>query len=351
MGNYLQPAGGIGPRQPQSPTDALATFLGMAPDDPGLLATPHGTSAQYTPGSYTDEHGQVPTSMGELSTPFEQEQTARANSANAVDHKRMSDLQALSDTLLPDAQTVKNLDSGRKMQEAAVVPTIQGKTAMDIENMKAQSAENVARIKDGPTGSDPNYLADQVQRSPAMLTRLPPKDKEAVLQVLGSRGADLEDLTNQAKARAETATTILPQLDELMPMAKQLQDAGWFAPGFGSVRRTLAEHGMGMLTGDSHMADLMGKFQSKVGLVTSALQNAHAGARGAAQEQLRKVFESFMNAQGDLPTFSGGLSSVRSMLAAYAGADAPVHNGVRQDFGTSNDFSSPPTAAELAGGR
>jgi len=172
---------------------------------------------------------------------------------------------------------------------------------------------------------------------------------------LASRGADLEDLTNQAKARAEAATTMLEPnpasgqstFDEIRGMGSQLEQKGWFAPGTSLIRQTLASNGLGILTGDSQTAELFGKFQARLGLAISQLQNIHAGARGAASRDLRSAFEAMINAKGDPSTFRGQLDSAETLIRGYAAENAPVRGGVRVAPGGSigstpgNEYSNP----------
>jgi hypothetical protein len=179
------------------------------------------------------------------------------------------------------------------------------------------------------SGSHDNisYIADQVQHDPSMLAKMG-LDKGmhvAVMHELANRGADLDTLTNQAKARAQAATVALPKLDELEQQAQDLDKGGWFNPVTGHIRQFLANHGVG--------GEDFGKFQTNLGLIISNLQNIHAGARGAAAKDLAAKFEKMMSGStGDLPTFRGQLQAARELLAGYANENAPVRGGVRQTF-------------------
>jgi hypothetical protein len=357
------------PLGPQDPMEALATLLGVSAKPsaaavdaagPQVRGTPNepdpseGTSTSYDFGRGTQPGSFAGMSLGTTETPYEEKMTAYSKAIDAAEEARRIRTSALSDFFLPQAEQQRAEDIAGKVQVAQAPAAMTGEYNLASERMKAQALRDVASIKAGGSAMAPediSYWADQVQRTPAMLTRVPAANKGDVMHELANRGADLDDITNQAKARAEASATMLEPnpstglstFDELRQMGAQLEQKGWFNPMTSPLRKWAAGHGIGLVAGDTDTAKLFGQFESRLGLAISQLQNIHAGARGAASRDLRAAFEAMINAKGDPSTFNGQLNSAEELIRGYAAENAPVRGGVRQPYGNpaADPYSNP----------
>jgi len=156
-------------------------------------------------------------------------------------------------------------------------------------------------------------------------------------------------MSNQTRQMAESSKNILDTLDnsDYEGQAMRLQQKGLFQPGVGLIRRGAAHYGVGTLLGvpDQTATDL-GQFESTHDLLVANVARALAGARGAGNSAMAARFEKIMNDSGDIPTFLGELKGVRSFLEQQASVLNPG-----QGAAGAPDWSSPPTADEVAGAR
>lgn len=147
---------------------------------------------------------------------------------------------------------------------------------------------------------------------------------EGKIQEAIARGAAKSDLTASSRQMSEQANDVLPGIDRVSKLGQELHDLGIFTPGIGSLRQAFANHGAGSLMGmGPDVAGKIGNFNSEMGLLISAIQRAHAGARGAGNEAMAKRFEELLNAQGDIPTFLGALGGAKNWMQQYASHTNP----------------------------
>lgn len=135
-------------------------------------------------------------------------------------------------------------------------------------------------------------------------------------------GKPLEhQMTPQLRQMSETANDILPQMKRIQETAEKLDQLGFMGPLAGRWRDFVTKKiGAGELAGgNAENARLLGKFQSQIGLLTTAVARAHGGARAGGSIQMVEHLKEIMNPEGkDLPTFLGALSGVQDWMEQYA---------------------------------
>jgi len=349
-------AGAQGPMQPDDPLTALATLLGVSPEDvkakTGLPTTAPPTLSPNAQDAVTlaqsrsegidagerglEMEAKYPQTFVSGATPSS---VARLKADEAADpftgteaQARVKQMQTLSDFFLPQAEQQRAEDVANKMAiaRAPVEATMAGNLA--LQQMKGQAAEDVARIAHpfsegggGGGGNTVEYLATQALRDPTTLTKISDKDlRNAVMSQMASSGGDINTLTNQTRQMSETANDLLPLIDQVRQQAQMLHDKGLFDLAVSPVRGFLVKHGAGSLLGyGPEAAQEVGNFQTMLGLLQSGVARAHAGARGAGNIGMAQRFEQLMGAQGDLPTFLGQLNGVQTLLQKYGAHTAP----------------------------
>src|SRR5258706_254273 len=94
--------------------------------------------------------GATPT-QGELSSPFEQEQTARANAANAADRAQVEKVRQQQFELSPLSEEIAKKQQEDKLKELLAVPQQQGQNAIALEKQKTQGALTLEQDKRAAT--------------------------------------------------------------------------------------------------------------------------------------------------------------------------------------------------------
>ncbi len=179
--------------------------------------------------------------------------------------------------------------------------------ALDIKNGASVTPEDVA------------YYAREYQKDPA-LTEIRMKGlpgvKAAVEHALASNGVNVTKLSAQGKMMQETAVSILPMINKVSSLAKQIQDLGLMGSLGGRERQLIA--------GESAAADikgltpeqrkLVGQFATESGLLISGVARAHGGAPTMIL-QLEKILGS---KDQDINTYLGNLTGAKEWMQNYA---------------------------------
>lgn len=316
------------------PRKALAALLGLS--DIAPEGVEHEGEPAYSPNA--DLHlpmREGPMSQGDLATPYERSITDRAAAADVRDRARLTHNEDLAQFFSPMDVQQRGEEQKNKIAIARAPAEATAEGNLAIEKLKAQSAENVARIKtENPWGAEGgsntvDYLAQQALRDPSVITQISdPKLRVAVQSHLAQSGGDLNKLTNQTRQMSEAANDLLPMINNITSQAQQLQKEGLFDIPQSAIRSFLVQHGAGTLMGyGADAAEKAGRFQTDLGLLQSGVARAHAGARGAGNSDMAARFERLMNASGDLPTFLGELQGVRDLLSIYAAHTGPAGVG------------------------
>lgn len=343
----------------QDPLDALSTFFEGAPLSDGGPATP---DEDNPPPAYDNRRNNVrvdllrkqlgmgpdPLDSVRDSDPTDPLTQRRSHSVSLGSQQELEDaadqqhreqasqehekhLHTLQDFFLPQAEEQRAALQKDKMEPI----NAQGQTARDVATINSQGdidkqrVANEAKVGVGGFGGDNptvQYWAEQAMRDSSFLTKIPAAQRPAIEAQMAHMGGTPGTPTNQEKQMSETANDVLDVLDTngYEDQARGLSDQGLFAPGIGSVRRWAAQHGLGTLFGmGDDTAQKIGQFETLHGLLISAIQRAHAGARGAGNSDMAARFEKLLADQGDLPTFLGGLTGMRALLGQYASHTNP----------------------------
>lgn len=165
--------------------------------------------------------------------------------------------------------------------------------------------------------------------------------KQQVLQRIAQLGGDINKISETSRAQAEMAREILPKIPDIAQMAKQLNDAGLMGPiggrwreflgkKVGSIGWDTADYTDTKLTpaeivaaagkgDDPNLKQLVGRFQSEVGLFATALARAHGGARGGGSPMMLKHIEDIFGPnKSDYDSFIGQLSGAQTWMQGYA---------------------------------
>jgi hypothetical protein len=200
----------------------------------------------------------------------------------------------------------------------------QNRMATVAERNAATSAQRVKLAAgSGADGETVAYWVRQIKNDPTqwnMLANNKPL-QQAVQKGLAGSGTDLNKLTSQSRAMAETAKEILPHLTTIEQEAAELDKLGLMGPIAGRWREFAAKKiGAGVLAGGNGTnAQKIGKFQTDVGLMMTAVARAHGGARGGGSPAMLEHMKDIMDAHGkDLPTFLGNLQATREWMQGYA---------------------------------
>lgn len=200
------------------------------------------------------------------------------------------------------------------------------KTRVALEGRRVEMAERALQIKGGAniTPEDVAYWARQYQADPALaekgMTGIPGL-KAQVTKVLASSGVDLQQLDANGKRMKQTATTILPKIDTVADLARQINDLGLMGSVGGRWRGIVGRESgaadIANLTPDQRK--LVGRFQTEVGLLNSAVAMAHGGQRAGASVPMLEAMDHLFGAKDkDLQTYLGALSGVRDFMQTYA---------------------------------
>jgi len=177
----------------------------------------------------------------------------------------------------------------------------------------------------GGSGADPETVAfwvRQIQSDPTqwnMLANNKPL-QQAVQGGLAKAGADLNKLTAQGRAMKETAQEILPQIEKIEAEAKSLDQKGLMGPLRGRWRDFATRKiGAESLVGGGENGKAVGKFQTDLGLLMTAVARAHGGARGGGSPAMLEHMRDILDAHGkDLDIFLGNLAATREWMQGYA---------------------------------
>jgi hypothetical protein len=229
---------------------ALATLLGL--DQPTDIPSPHaGPSAEFVAPEYKYS-GTVP-SRAEQSTPFELEQTARANAATAKDRARVDKMQALSDFFLPDAERQRDEELNSKLT-VAMAP---GQAQRDVARITAQG------------GIDKQRVANEGAISAA----------EAKANAAGAGGGKLSPGLAERVAGAQTALGTIHELKQLYPKVQ-----GFFT-GIGPASGRFSEFMQGTPLTDANTD--FGAFSTRSATLANSVIKAITGAQMSEPEAVR----------------------------------------------------------------
>lgn len=338
---------GVSLRAPQQQTpgdvDAVSNFLSPHADDQSF--TPTGASGPEYPKpaerrvNYDFGDGHTGSYADTSLMPWEQKQ---ADAADARDADKLKQADTLNAFFNPQAEQMRGEQQQQAVEKAVAPVNAAGHNALELQHEKnagdieLQKVRNeglvdTAHVKTAGSVMDPSqveWLAQQATRDfNGTMSKVPSAMRPQILQRLAQLDVNPNSPTNQSKQMSETSNDILDVLDrnDYTGQAQQLHAKGLFTPGVGSIRRFAAEHGAGTLLGvDDNTASQMGQFETTHGLLISAIQRAHAGARGAGNSDMAARFEKLLADQGDIPTFLGELKGMRGLLEQYASHTNPT---------------------------
>ncbi len=174
------------------------------------------------------------------------------------------------------------------------------------------------------TPVDPEVVAGyvrQVKNGSLPLQNIPAHAKDAVVKSLEASGENVTQLTSQGKQMKETATTLLPMIDKVESLAKQLDQQGLMGTLGGRARNIAGvESAAADIQGlNPEQRKLIGEFASAGGLLITGIARAHGGARAGGSPQMIEHLSKLMDAKDkDINTFLGNLQGERDFMNAYA---------------------------------
>ncbi len=167
----------------------------------------------------------------------------------------------------------------------------------------------------------------------------------AVTGWIADNGGDVNRLTSAGKQMQELAKVVAPHIDTVQNEADQLDKMGLLGP-IGSRWRDFVAKKIGageFAGGNEKNAELIGKFQTDVGLLITAVARVHGGARAGGSPTMIKHLEGLLDSgAADLGEFKGQLASFKDFMSTYAGMGNP-NGGV----GGAADFRFDPTTGTL----
>jgi hypothetical protein len=232
----------------------------------------------------------------------------------------------------PDDILKAGMTPSEQASEAARAETAAETAKRDAETAKyhgvmagiAQQRANQAGA--ATVGGQPNdavlQYADQMKNGDIKIGDVPAAGgmRNAVQDYMHKQGFDLtQPLTSQVRARYEFASSILPQIDEVESLAKQIDAQGLMGSFSGRMRDSAsAESAAASLQNlTPEQRQLVGRFATQADLLATGTAMAHFGARGAASA-VGSMKKDLTAGGKDIDTFLGNLQAARSVLQGYA---------------------------------
>lgn len=223
---------------------------------------------------------------------------------------------------VPEAKKEELSAAAAKEAEASKDRAAQLKIAQQNADANTFRAHNPASAMTTPV--DPEVVAGyvrQVKNGSLPLQNIPAHAKDAVMKSLEASGENITQLTSQGKQMKETATTLLPMIDKVESLAKQLDQQGLMGTLGGRARNIAGvESAAADIQGlKPEQRKLIGEFASAGGLLITGIARAHGGARAGGSPQMIEHLSKLMDAKDkDINTFLGNLQGERDFMNAYA---------------------------------
>jgi hypothetical protein len=149
--------------------------------------------------------------------------------------------------------------------------------------------------------------------------------RNSVVAELHKEGYDISrPLTAQSQARVEFAKAVIPQVQQVVDLAHQIDAAGLTGTIGGRFRQLASKESSAAslegLTPDQKR--LVGQFVTKSGLLMSGIAMVHGGARGGGSTQMLEQLKPLLNpGNKDLQTYLGNLDAAHDVLTGYSNMD------------------------------
>ena len=167
------------------------------------------------------------------------------------------------------------------------------------------------------------YLADQVQQDFGnwkMVSNMEESVRNAVMAEMGARGITPNVITEGDRSMATAAKEALPLMEEVVPLARQMQQMGLMGPIGGRWREFMTGAFGEQLGKTPEQRALIGQFRSQTRALASLAARAHGGLRGAASVPMLEQFEQIMGSDHmDYATFLGAMKGAQRLMQTYAG--------------------------------
>ncbi len=236
----------------------------------------------------------------------------------------IADVKKKQSDALVAAQVAQGTQGGLTPEQQAQGKREAARIALDQQRV-ALEAKRLALSGGAGSAVDPEsvaYWVRQVKNDPTVLSQLTGNKplKQAVENALPKDGGNLDKLSAQSKAMKEIAGEILPHITKIKEEAKDINALGLMGPIRGRWRDFATQKvGAQELVGGGENARKVGKFQTDIGLLMTAVARAHGGARGGGSPAMLEHMKDIMDAHGkDLDVFLGNLDSAKDWMQGYS---------------------------------